>query len=92
MPRFRLRSVLTVAVTVGIFCLAAAVLQRQLAGVQWADVLVHLRAVQWLTVAAALAFCGLSYASLAYHEILAVQEAAGLGGCSQRRAGQGGVC
>ncbi len=86
MPRFRLRSVLTVAVTVGIFCLAAAVLQRQLAGVQWADVLVHLRAVQWLTVAAALAFCGLSYASLAYLEILAVQEAAGLGGCSQRRA------
>lgn len=87
MPRFRLRSVLTVAVTVGIFYLAASVLQRQLAGVQWKDVLVHLREVQWLTVVAALACCGLSYAALAYHEILAVQEAAGAApGCSPRRA------
>lgn len=92
MPRFRLRSVLTVAVTVGIFYLAASVLQRQLAGVQWADVLVHLREVQWLTVVAALACCALSYAALAYHEVLAVEEATGTlpvpgaAGCSRRRA------
>jgi uncharacterized membrane protein YbhN (UPF0104 family) len=76
-PRFRLRSVLTVLVTVGIFYLAASVLQRQLAGVQWVDVRVHLQEIQWLTVAAALACCGLAYAALAWHEVLAVRESTG---------------
>ena len=50
----RLRSVLTVAVTVGIFTLAAAVLQRQLSGVRWAEVLADLAAVNPVTVLAAL--------------------------------------
>lgn len=86
MPRFRLRSLVTVLVTLGIFYLAASVLQRQLAGVQWADVLVHLREVQWLTVVAALACCAISYSALSYHEVLAVAEAADHGGCSRRRA------
>jgi len=85
-PRFRLRSVLTVAVTLGIFYLAASVLQRQLDGVQWADVLVHLREVRWFTVVATLVCCAISYSSLAYHEVLAVAEAADNGSCSQRRA------
>lgn len=93
MSRFRLRSVLTVLVTVGIFYLAASVLQRQLAGVQWTDVLVHLREIQWLTVAAALACCVLAYAALAYHEVLAVREATGSAPDADTAAvGSGAVC
>ena len=82
----RLRSVLTVAVTVGIFYLAAAVLQRQLAGVRWQEVVADLHAVNPLTVLAALACCAISYASLAFHEVLAIREAAPESGCSRRRA------
>ena len=82
----RLRSVLTVAVTVGIFALAAAVLQRQLSGVHWTEVVADLEAVNPVTVLAALLCCGISYASLAFHEVLAIREAAPDGRCTPRRA------
>lgn len=82
----RLRSVLTVAVTVGIFALAAAVLQRQLSGVHWTEVVADLAAVNPVTVLAALLCCGISYASLAFHEVLAIREAAPDGRCTPRRA------
>lgn len=82
----RLRSVLTVLVTVGIGYLAASVLRRQLAGVSWTEVLADLQAVSPLTVACAVACCGLAYGALAWHEVLALREAAPDSACTPRRA------
>jgi len=82
----RLRSVLTVVVTVGIGYLAASVLRKQLAGVSWAEVMADLQAVSPVTVLLALACCAAAYGALAYHEVLALREAAAPGSCTPRRA------